>query len=113
VQIEILRVGVGTQLARIEVILRNVSMLPVDIDHAKTIIVTDRGEQIQPLMPEQAASSISADAFSTTILGVSKAQASASSSSGEVMRNGIGKATIQPQVFIQGAFFFKPPDQQY
>jgi hypothetical protein len=47
------------------------------------------------------------------MLGLNKAQASASSGSGEVMRNGIGMATIQPRAFIQGAFFFEPPDQSY
>jgi len=113
VQIEIVRVGVGTQLARVEVILRNMTNLAVKIDYSKTVIITDTGEQIRPLMPEQAASSISVDAFSTAMLGANKAQASASSSGGEVMRNGIGKVIIQPKVFIQGAFFFKPPDQPY
>jgi hypothetical protein len=61
VQIEIVRIGIGTQLARVEVILRNITDSAVEIDHVKTVITADTGEQMRPLMPEQTASSLSVD----------------------------------------------------
>jgi len=109
IQVEIKRMAIGTQIGRVEVIVRNLSDSPIEIDHAKTIITSDSGEQLVPLDPDQAASSISTDAFSTAILGPIKAQSTLQGAAGEVRRTGIGKVMIQPKMFIEGVFFFKPP----
>ncbi len=94
VQIEIVRSGLGTQLGRVEVILKNNSSEPIQIDYMQTVIMTDTGEQVTALGPEEAAASISIEAS-------------------DVMREGIGKVMLQPRGFISGAFFFKPPSQPF
>lgn len=113
VQIEISRIAVGTQLARIEVRLMNNSIEPQNIDYTKTVIMTDLGEQLQPLDPSKAASSVSADAMSVAIAGRKGTQSAIESSKGEIMREGIGQATLQSKGFIQGVFFFSPPTHPY
>src|SRR5574341_1589793 len=113
VQIEITRVGVGTQLGRVEVVLHNLTELPIEIDHTKTVIVTNSGEQLAALAPDQAATSLSTDPVSVAVLGAGRAQGATRSSEGEVMRNGLGRLTIEGRSFVKGAFFFLPPATPY
>ena len=113
IQIEIKRIGVGTQLGRMEVIVKNTSAEAIEFDCTQTIISTDRGEQIQAVSPDNAAEAISSDAFSQAMLGTSKSIHAAESSRGEIRREGIGKVLIQPNGFIEGALFFIPPKQDY
>lgn len=112
VRIEIAHVGVGTQLGRIYAVIRNSSSEPIEIDHSKTVIVTDLGEQVSPLLPEQAADAISTSVMSETILGSRRAESSMISSKGEVSRGGIGKTIIQPGAFVKGSLFFLPPKEK-
>lgn len=113
VQITITRAAVGTQLGRLEVILKNISDSPIEVDYLQSIITTDSGEQLQPLGPEQATASISTDAFSVGLVGSNKAHSATDSARGEVSRVGIGKFVIQQGGFVKGAFFFRPPLTPY
>ena len=101
IQLEFLRAGVGTQLGQVEIIIRNISSEALEIDYTKTIILADSGEQLEALDPKTASTSISAS------------QEMAQSMAGDIIRNGIGKATIQPKGFIKGSFYFQVPSQPY
>ena len=108
VQIKIIRAGIDSQLGWIYVVLENTSREPVEIDYTQTIITTHSGERLQPFGPIKAASSIKA--FSGAKPG---SRSALQSTRRYVMKNGIGKLTIQPGELIEGAFFFEPPSQIY
>lgn len=108
VQIKIVRAGIDSQLGWIHVLLENTSREPVEIDYTQTIITTHSGEQLQPLGPREAASSIKVVSG-----GKAGSRSALQSIRRNVMRNGIGKVMIQPGMFIEGSFFFEPPLQIY
>lgn len=117
VQIEITRAAISDAFGLVEVVLRNVTDSPVEIDHVKTVITTDSGEQVSALTPDQAAT-----AFADALNAVDRhknpmLQADLERHGrrlvGEVRKEALGQLTIESRSFVRGKFYFRPPTSDY